>query len=286
MKRSVLFLLSFFSFLYVYGQKASIHGADVSASDTLGITSFNIRYGEANDGVNSWPNRKSLIKNYVQSTRPDILGVQEALIGQIAYLDSIPGYEFVGVGRDNGMTEGEYCAIFYNDDELDVRESGTFWLSETPGVPTKGWDGACPRICTWAKFKNKNGKEFCVFNTHLDHMGRKARMEGARLIISKINLLNPRIPVFLIGDFNATSEDLPIRIISDFLSDSREISQFPDTTDGFTFNGFKEEGQATERIDYIFVNNFVRVISFHTNQLRPDNKYLSDHYPIEGTFIY
>ncbi len=111
MKRSVLFLFSFFSFLHLYGQKASIHGADVSTSDTLGITSFNIRYGEANDGINSWPNRKSLIKNYVQSTRPDILGVQEALIGQIAYLDSIPGYEFVGVGRDNGMTEGEYCAI-------------------------------------------------------------------------------------------------------------------------------------------------------------------------------
>ncbi len=255
-------------------------------SDTLKITSFNIRYGEANDGINSWPNRKDLIKEYILASKPDILGVQEALSGQMAYIDSIPGYEYVGVGRDNGMTQGEYCAIFFNTNKFEVKESGTFWLSETPAKPTKGWDGACYRICTWARFKNKVGREFYVFNTHLDHMGKKARMEGARLIVSKISLLNPKIPVFLSGDFNSTSDQLPIKIIMDFLSDSREISQIPDPTDGLTFNDFKPDGTATQRIDYIFVNNLVRVLSFKTNKLRPGGKFLSDHYPIEGSYIF
>lgn len=254
--------------------------------DTLKVISFNIRLASAQDGINNWSNRKQLLKNYVESAKPDIMGVQEAELVQMNYIDSIPGYEYVGVGRDNGMSQGEFSAIFYNSDKLEVKESGTFWLSQTPKTPSMGWDAVCFRICTWAKFSDKHNREFYVLNTHFDHMGKTARVESARLIMSKVNLLDPTLPLFLSGDFNTESGTLPIQIIEDFLSDSRSIAENPDITDGMTFNNFSETEPAKVKIDFIFVNKLVKVLSFTTNKSKPGGHFISDHYPIEGIFIY
>jgi len=256
------------------------------AADTLRLTSFNIRLSSVDDGINNWNLRKSLLKTYVEKNAPDILGVQEALPNQISYLDSISNYEYVGVGRDNGMTLGEYCAIFYNSNKLEVRESGTFWLSETPQKPGLGWDAVCNRICTWAKFKDKSGKEFYVFNTHFDHMGVKARIESARLINSKIALVAPDVPVFFTGDLNTEDLSLPIEILKDFMTDSRGVALARDPTDGKSFNGFVADAPAKIKIDYIFTRDNIRTLSFKTNQDRPDGRFISDHYAVEGVYLY
>ncbi|MCB0605781.1 MAG: endonuclease/exonuclease/phosphatase family protein [Saprospiraceae bacterium] len=254
--------------------------------DSIKITSFNIRLASANDGINRWQNRKELLKQYILKKKPDILGVQEAELVQMAFIDSLEGYDYVGVGRDNGMSQGEFSAIFYNSDKYEVKESGTFWLSSTPNKPTMGWDAVCYRICTWARFSGKDHKEFYVLNTHFDHIGKTARIESARLIMSKINLLNPSLPIFLMGDFNTESESLPIRVIQDFMADSRAIAEIPDDTDGMTFNNFSESVPASIKIDFIFVNNMIRVLSFKTNKEKPEGRFISDHYPVEGVFVY
>ncbi|MBK8841665.1 MAG: endonuclease/exonuclease/phosphatase family protein [Saprospiraceae bacterium] len=256
------------------------------ASDTLKLTSFNIRLSSVDDGINNWNLRKPLLKEYLERKRPDVLGVQEALPNQMSYLDSIPGYEYVGVGRDNGMTLGEYSAIFYNSYKLDVKESGTFWLSETSNKPTKGWDAVCMRICTWARFKDKSNKEFYVFNTHFDHMGVKARTESARLIMSKIALVAPGFPVFLSGDFNTEDGSFPIEIIKDFMIDSREAAIEKDRSDGKSFNGFIEDKPAAIKIDFIFIRPNITTLSFQTNQEKPQGRFISDHFPVEGVYTY
>lgn len=250
----------------------------LTASDTLKITSLNLRLSTADDGANSWKFRKQLVFEYFNKTQPHVFGVQEAMVDQIRFLDSLTNYEFVGVGRDNGMTKGEYSAIFYRSDLMDLRESGTYWLSQTPTKPSMGWDADCIRICTWARFKLKNDKEFYVFNTHFDHMGKQARIESARLVMAKINLLRQDIPVFLTGDFNATPESKPIQIIQDFLMDARVLAVKRDASNGLTYNGFKKP---ESRIDYIFTRPNHVVLSFNTNQDQPGGKFVSDHYPIE-----
>ncbi|HSI69568.1 MAG TPA: endonuclease/exonuclease/phosphatase family protein, partial [Gillisia sp.] len=143
----------------------------------VNVMSYNIKYATENDGENSWSKRKDHLTNQIKFFHPDVLGVQEALHGQMEHIkDNVADYQYVGAARDDGKTKGEYSAIFYNSSKFELLEESTFWLSETPNSPSKGWDASFPRVCTYVKLKEKeSGKEFWVFNTHFDHEGDEAR---------------------------------------------------------------------------------------------------------------
>ncbi|HKI87617.1 MAG TPA: endonuclease/exonuclease/phosphatase family protein [Draconibacterium sp.] len=160
---------------------------------------------------------------------------------------------------------------------------GTFWLSETPEKPSKGWDAALNRIVTWGKFQSKvTGKQFIVFNTHFDHLGVEARKESAALIRKKIEEMtyDNALPAILTGDFNLTPDQEPILLIKKYLSDAREISQEPPYGPAGTFNGFKWDAPLKERIDYIFVNDKVKVLKYAILTDSKDQRYPSDHLPV------
>ena len=116
--------------------------SSIMAQD-LRLMTYNIRYATENDGDNQWDNRKEFLSEQLQFFAPDVFGIQEGLQHQVNYLDGqLDNYSFVGVGRDDGASKGEYCAIYYNTDKFQVLDHGTFWLSETPDVVSKGWDAA------------------------------------------------------------------------------------------------------------------------------------------------
>ena len=150
MKTSVLLLLCCILSLFT---------APLSAApdNTLSIMSFNIRYGSARDGSNHWKLRKDMVFSVLEDQQPDVVGLQEALGFQINQItETVSGYTSIGVGRDDGKTQGEYSALLYRSDRFDVQDSDTFWLSETPNVvASMSWNTACTRICTWALFKDK-----------------------------------------------------------------------------------------------------------------------------------
>ena len=137
-------------------------------NDALRVMSFNVRYSAANDGADAWANRKDFLVETIKDFNPSLLGTQEVLHDQHEYLEaSMPEYKAIGVGREHGKTKGEYSAIFIKKSEFDILDSGTFWLSETPDVPgSKSWKTACTRIVTWAKSKNKAGKEWMSEGTY------------------------------------------------------------------------------------------------------------------------
>ena len=174
---------------------------------TIKYISYNIRYGTADDGDNAWDIRKPATKEMISIEQPDVFGLQEALVGQLEYIDSnFPQYSRVGVGRDDGKEEGEFMAVYYRNDKFKLLDNGNFWLSETPDECSMGWDAACRRIVTWAKLKDKEtGKVFYAFNTHLDHVGEVAREQSILLITKKIEEIvkKDKAPVFLSGDFNS-----------------------------------------------------------------------------------
>ncbi len=141
--------------------------------------------------------------------------MQEALHVQMNDLQkALPDFKYAGVGRTDGKQDGEYSAIFYNAKKLQLLESKTFWLSETPTVAgSKSWDAAITRIVTWAKFKDiESSKTFFVFNTHFDHIGKVARRESAKLLLKKINEIAGNSSVIITGDFNATPGDEPVQV--------------------------------------------------------------------------
>ncbi len=125
--------------------------ANAGSPDELSVISYNIRNGEAKDGTNSWQYRYPASAMMIMDQMPDIFGVQEAYDYQVKYLDEFcDGYKCVGVGREDGKSKGEHMSIFYNTKTVKLLKWGTYWLSETPDKPSKGWDAACKRTAPWA----------------------------------------------------------------------------------------------------------------------------------------
>src|SRR5688500_2630733 len=191
--------------------------AVAATASPLRVMTFNIRYDNPSDGVNAWPNRKDWVASLVRFHGADVVGVQEALAHMLTDLDArLPGFARVGVGRADGRAEGEFSAILYRAERLELLDSGTFWLSPTPEVPgSKGWDTAIERIATWARFRDRRtGCSHLHLNTHFDHIGEQARQESARLIRRRIATIADDLPIIVTGDLNADPQSAPYRIFT------------------------------------------------------------------------
>jgi len=162
--------LSLYAFIFLVSAK------EEASSESINAMSFNIRYNNPGDGENAWPYRKEMVAETIRFHKVDIAGLQEALHGQVKDLEALlPEYGWFGVGRDDGRQEGEYTPVFYLKSRFRILNQSTFWLSENPDKPGKGWDAACPRIATWGKIEDTLTKTaFFFFNTHLDHVGKIA----------------------------------------------------------------------------------------------------------------
>ncbi len=225
------------------------------------VGSYNIRYKNDADSIkgNVWAKRCQVICDQLNFMSPDIFGTQEVLNCQLNdMLARLDNYQYIGVGRDDGLRGGEYAAIFYRDDRLRLLDHGDFWLSETPDVPSLGWDAACVRVCTWGRFAAQtatNDESFFFFNTHMDHVGVTARREAAKLIVNKISDIARGNPVILTGDFNVDQQDEVYRIFieSGLLMDSFMSARLRFAENG-TFNSFDPQLFTPSRIDHIFVS--------------------------------
>ena len=253
-------------------------------TEGLKVMSYNIRLGSANDGTNSWSLRYTATGDMLEDQAPDVFGVQEALDYQVRYINEMCGYEYVGVGRENGKKEGEHMAIFWNKKSVSMLKWGTFWLSETPQKPSKGWDAACFRTATWALMKDKKtGKKFYFVNTHLDHEGKEAQKNGLKLIVDRIGEINPEgYPMVLTGDFNMKPDDPNLAELDSKMQSTRKIAAVTDNHD--TYNGW---GRGSGIIDYIYVSGFSSCPEYQTVVKRyRDRKFVSDHYPVSARLIF
>lgn len=247
----------------------------------INVMSYNIRYNNTRDGEDAWPKRKDNVKALVKFHDADILCVQEALALQVDELLENTNYEMAGVGRNDGKKDGEFAAIYFDKSRFVKKDGGTFWLSDTPDQPSRGWDAAILRICTWVKLYDKwNKKEFIVFNTHYDHKGVQARIESAKLIKKKIQEIAPALPVVFTGDLNVTPETEAVATIKTFLTDTKEATIEPAYGPEGTFNDFKFNAALKDKIDYIFVNKGFKVQKFGVLSDSKNLRYPSDHLPI------
>lgn len=245
---------------------------------------YNIKYNNPSDAENNWDSRKDFLISQLNFYAPDIFGTQEGLHDQLEDIQhALKDYKYIGVGRDEGDTKGEYSAIFYNVKKYDVENGSTFWLSPTSNKPSKGWDAALNRICSYATFKDKeSGKEFMVFNTHFDHVGHVARLESSKLILKKMKELNPKnLPIVLTGDFNLDSNSEGVVAIKKEMLDSHlEAGKNAFGPDG-TFNGFHFEKPVDNKIDFVFISdNDFEVLKSGIFSDSKNLKYPSDHFPV------
>ncbi|MDD4378506.1 MAG: endonuclease/exonuclease/phosphatase family protein [Dysgonamonadaceae bacterium] len=250
----------------------------------LNVATFNLRMDTSSDGENAWPKRKEMVKGLIRFHDFDICGTQEGFKHQLSDILELGNYSYVGAGRDDGKDAGEHSAILYKKDRLEVLENGNFWFSETPDIPSKGWDATCcNRICSWAKFRDKkSGKEFYVFNSHFDHEGRVARRNSSLLLLKRIQEIAGNMPVFCTGDFNAIPDDEPIQIIYNdgSLRDSYRVTRQPPYGTEGTFHSFNVNSPMKDRIDYIWVTKNITVIKYGTLNEQQYGRFPSDHFPV------
>ena len=273
MKKIIYFLLIIVLYIPVLAQ-----------TENIKVMTYNIRCGYCEDSssVNNWSKRKHLVADLIKSHKPDLIGLQEAEQFQIKDLvDMLEVYNWYGVGRDDGKEKGESAAIFYRKDRFIVDGQKTLWLSETPEIISRGWDAALNRTVTITLLEDIiTSREFYFLNTHFDHIGEKARTESSKLFIEEINKFPPDIPVILTGDFNYTSSSDGYKIITSNLSDAMTISKQESTGGNITFNGFGNDIRPNNKIDFIFVNNNVEVITHLIDSTTYNGLYPSDHYPV------
>jgi endonuclease/exonuclease/phosphatase family metal-dependent hydrolase len=260
------------------------------------VMSFNLRYNNTGDGPNSWPYRKAWVAQLIRFHDADVVGVQEALSGMLADLDTLlPEYARIGVGRTDGKMAGEYSAILYKRDRLDVLEQQTFWLSPTPEVPgSKGWDAALERIATWGRFRDRaTGCVYVHLNTHFDHIGEHARQESARLIRERLATIDAAgLPLVMTGDLNSRPTSVAYRIFTrdtianafpplvDAMKASREGHYGPPSS---TVSGFRGIGREGDIIDYVLVSPLVEVQKHGILPDSWDSRFPSDHLPVLST---
>lgn len=256
-----------------------------SDAQSIKVMTYNIRLDTPVDSVNQWAKRTEKVFALIRKYNPDILGVQEAIHHQLMDLiKNLPEYDYIGVGRDDGKTKGEYSAILFKKDRFEALQQNTFWLSETPEIPgSKSWDAAITRVASWGKFKDKKAnKEFLLINTHFDHIGKEARKNSAELLKKKSEELMGNLPVIITGDFNCTREDAPYATIMDGKGLTL-IDPAPSPAPG-TSCGFKVNGRVCNAIDYLFHSSHWKASQYIVVTDNDGKYYPSDHLPVMATF--
>ena len=254
MKRLIFLILLFGAYISIHAQ-------------ILNVATYNIRNDNRGDVAagNGWQQRCPVIAGQVLFHDFDIFGTQEGKYNQLEDLKkALPNYDYIGIGRDDGLQGGEFSAIFYKTSRFKLLRKGDFWMSTVTDRPNKGWDAALPRICSWGEFKEmKSGLTFLLLNLHMDHIGVEARRESAKLVLVKAREMAGKNPVILMGDFNVdqNNESYVLLNTSGILQDAYEKSPIRYANNG-TFNNFSVNQKTDNRIDHIFLTSQFTVLRY------------------------
>jgi endonuclease/exonuclease/phosphatase family metal-dependent hydrolase len=263
--------------------------------EPMRVMSFNIRYGTANDGQNRWENRREMLFALLRAENADLIGVQEALYPQIQeILAAVPGYAVAGVGRDDGRTKGEFSAILFRANRFTLSDAGTFWFSDTPEViASTSWGNSITRICSWARFVDRDGRAFWHYNVHLDHQSQPSRERSTELLARRIAERAGRDsrdvgrgePAIVTGDLNVGETNPALTALvgspsapGPFVDTFRVLH--PDAQEAGTFTGFDAARISGDKIDYIFVPRGTEVISAAIVRTSTAGRLPSDHFPV------
>jgi endonuclease/exonuclease/phosphatase family metal-dependent hydrolase len=290
MNRSA-FIRSFSTFLGLVACAAGLfpfralaQTATIGAPGTLTVMSYNLKFGSTNP-PNAWPQRRPLMRELIEKVAPDVFGTQEGLYAQLQDMAAdLPTFQWIGVGRDGG-SRGEFMAVFYRTAQLEPLAFDHFWLSDTPEViGSKTWGPKLARMVTWVKFRDRQTRqEFFFVNTHFDHQVQAAREKSAQLVRERVAEFDPKLPVLLVGDFNAAagSNKAYVMLTEDkFFTDTWTTAR-ERVNDGIgSFNGLKALQKGGARIDWILSRGDVAADRIEIVTFSRDGQFPSDHCPV------
>lgn len=227
--------------------------------------------------LSNWAVRRASLETALQQAEPDILCVQEALAEQVAFLEeTLPTHQRVGVGRDDGASAGEHCAIFFRTDRFDHLEGNTFWLEEPTDQPCRNPATHIKRICTWVRLRDRaTGETLRVYNVH-SYLTERSRLSAAQVLLDHLAQGDPRDAVIVTGDFNAPPS-----------APSRQLLAAAGLRESASWNGqsstrptYQWYGLRLRSLDGILVNTPWQVRHHHVLDMKPGNTFPSDHFGV------
>lgn len=252
----------------------------------LKVMTFNLRFASARE-PHSWTARRPVTSALLRGAAPHVIGTQEGRSAQVRDIeaDLAPHFGRIGTGRGGG--DDESMTVFYDIRRLDPVEHDHFWLSDTPKVPgSNTWGAAHPRMVTWVRFRDRlaGGREFCVFNTHLDNRSRYARVRSVSLIASRLARFDPALPMLVTGDFNAVAhrDAVHTALLNSGLVDTWDAARRHGAAYG-TFHGYRPPTPDGDRIDWILASPFVTVHRAWVDTFSVNGQYPSDHLPVQAS---
>jgi endonuclease/exonuclease/phosphatase family metal-dependent hydrolase len=266
------------------GDQLAAAGSESASTNSLAVMTFNLRYASTNP-PHAWPQRRPVVKACIETSAPDLVGTQEGLYQQLKDIAAdLPDYEWVGLGRDGG-SRGEFMAVFYRRARFEPVEYDHFWLSDTPHViGSSTWGNTNRRMVTWVRFRDRNTqREFYFWNTHLDHAIQAAREKGAELIRQRVDELKLKLPVVLVGDFNAVAgvnPAYPILVNTNGFTDSWVVARERRQESINSFHNFEGPKPGGQRIDWILFRGAFTVDSAEIVTFTQNGQYPSDHFPV------
>src|SRR5688572_2688812 len=267
--------------------------AQSAATRPISVMTFNIRYATDRDAENRWTARRQMLIDLLRRQNADLIGVQEALDGQLSdILRALPGYAVAGVGRDDGRLAGEYSAVLFRSGRFRLAQAGTFWLSDTPeAVASRTWGNRIPRICSWARLIDQDGQALWIYNVHLDHESQPSRERSVQLLLERIRSRPEQAePVIVTGDFNVGEGNPALEPLlgrsagpgpPPFIDTFRTLH--PDETEVGTYTAFEFGRTKGDKIDYVLVEPGTEVLRAEILRFSRKRRYPSDHFPVAAS---
>ena len=254
---------------------------------SLRVTSANIRFENPADGANDWKHRRGHLSEILNTQNLDLLGTQEGREPQLRNLEDLLPKLTLSDKHREWIDERMYPCIFFNQETIEVLDSGDIWLSETPyQAGSIDFDSAFPRLSSWIKGQHiESGKKFFYINCHLDHVKEETRIQQARVLIEEaIKINQDLLPFIFTGDFNASPLGEVRRELTKHLPNLRDPwfdKNYEEETSFHKFDGMDPTGEAT-RIDWLLHTNDLICTEIELIKENRNGLYPSDHFFVHG----
>jgi endonuclease/exonuclease/phosphatase family metal-dependent hydrolase len=175
-----------------------------------------------------------------------------------------------------------YPTFFIRSENFELIGSEDRWLSETPDIAgSTSFGSAFPRLMTWLRVQPVGLRHrLLLVNTHLDHVRPETRTAQIRVLceeLRKIRSTDTHLTVM--GDFNDSPESEVRRTLERELNlvDSWLLHNEVEESSHHPFTGKLDTGS---RIDWIMVNEGMRVERCFLDKASRGDRWPSDHFPV------
>lgn len=250
------------------------------------VATYNVRVDTDYDQDWQWRFRQDKVCSLIAFHDWDLVAIQEVRPNQVRDLTQLDAYLVLAQERDGDGT-GEGLALLIKKAKYHISDHGAFWLSETPEQPSIHPDAAYRRVCVWAIVQERaTAKASLVVDVHLDNESEVARYSGMKVVLRQLAQQIAAYPTIILGDFNAEPEERVHGLLAENFTNAKALADIPHYGPVGTFQNFQYSlpWSQLEKIDYIYTKGYeIKATGVLTDSF--DNKYASDHFPLEARLV-